>query len=146
MCQLHHTLYVHMFMCLKTKIMLLSNTIFNFEKLSNAEKLTSTYCTPISLRLSGMLCDESKLITSPHSISTKQIQTHSSISTQKKFQIDNHHFNIYLKYWRCDSLQKILLSKVKYLFDKQELYKCSKPKDLYKCVHKLNYKYKEKYS
>ena len=29
----------------------------------------------------------------------------------KKIQIDYHHFNIYLKYWRCNSLQKILLSK-----------------------------------
>ena len=111
MCQLHHTLHVHMFMCLKTKIMLLSNTIFNFEKLNNTEKLTSTYCTPISQRLLGMLCDESKLITPPRSVSTKQIQTHSSVSTQKKIQIDYHHFNIHLKYWRCNSLQKILLSK-----------------------------------
>ena len=77
MCQLHHTLHVHMFMSLKTKIMLLSNIIFN------SEKLTSTYSTPISLRLSGMLCNESKLITPLLSVSTKQIQTHSSVSTQK---------------------------------------------------------------
>ena len=29
----------------------------------------------------------------------------------KKIQIDYHHFNSYLKYWRCNSLQKILSSK-----------------------------------
>ena len=42
------------------------------------------YSTPISLRLSG-----SKLITPPHSVSTKQIQTHSSVSTQKQFKLTN---------------------------------------------------------
>ena len=72
------------------------------------ECLTSTYSTPISLRLSGMLCDESKLITPPKPkmyshqfrlVSTKQIQTHSSVSThKKKKKNDYHHFNIYLKY------------------------------------------------
>ena len=44
--------------------------------------LISTYSTPISLRLSG-----SKLITPPRSVSTKQIQTHNSVSTQKQFKL-----------------------------------------------------------
>ena len=36
--------------------------------------------------------------------------------------VDYHHFNIYLNYWRCDSLQKKKLKSLqKNLFDKQEL-------------------------
>ena len=57
MCQLHHTLHVQTFMCLKTKIMLLSNTIFKSEKLNNTVlKGISKIITTVSYTLHFSVC------------------------------------------------------------------------------------------